>query len=45
VNSCCRHTDILVSLLAWSDWQQCRYLSLQKTISWRGQRQRRRTHG
>jgi len=27
-HSCCRHADILASLLAWSDWQQCRYLSL-----------------
>jgi len=28
LHSCCRHTDILESLLGWSDWQQCRYLSL-----------------
>jgi hypothetical protein len=26
VHSSCRDTDILASLLAWSDWQQRRYL-------------------
>jgi len=27
-HSCCGHTDMLASLLAWSDWQHCVYLSL-----------------